>query len=137
MEKINDLFENELSGIIHAYPSIYTKDDVSELLSKLRTAVLYEVAELKPTVNITEIKFQEFVADISRNLERALCDGSIEVYDTGSAEFSISYDNRIEVENIDVLTDNITEELEDILLDQFQQIFGKLITDKDESTDND
>ena len=137
MEKINDLFENELSGIIHAYPSIYTKDDVSELLSKLRTAVLYEVAELKPTVGITELQFQDFRAAVTNSLENKINRGDIEVYDTNSAEFSISYDNRIEVENIDVLTDNITEELEDILLDQFQQIFGKLITDKDESTDND
>jgi hypothetical protein len=134
MEKINELFENELNGIIHAYPSIYTKDDVSELLSKLRTAVLYEASELKPTVGITEMKFQEFAADISRNLERSLCNGQVEVYDTGSAEFSIGYDNKIQIENIDVLTDNITDELHDILLDQFQVHFGKFIVD--ESSDN-
>lgn len=137
MEKINNLFENELNGIIHAYPSIYTKDDVSELLFKLRTAVLYEAAELKPTVGITELQFQDFSIAVTNSLENKINRGDIEVYDTGSAEFSISYDNRIEVENIDVLTDNITEELSDILLDQFQQHFNKLITDKDESTDND
>ena len=134
MEKINDLFENELNGIIHAYPSIYTKDDVTELLSKLRTAVLNEAAELKPTASITEEKFQEFSADVSRNLERALCDGTIEVYDQSSAEFTINYDNRVELENIDVYTDNITDELHDILLDQFQVHFGKFIID--ESSDN-
>ena len=137
MEKINNLFENELNGIIHAYPSIYTKDDVSELLSKLRTAVLYEAAELKPTVGITELEFQEFRAAVTNSLENKINRGEIEMYDTNSAEFSINYDNRIEVENIDVLTDNITEELHDILLSQFQAHFGELITDKDESTDND
>jgi len=128
MEKINDLFESELNGIIHAYPSIYTKDDVSELLSKLRTAVLNEAAKL----SITEEQFQEFAADISRNLERSLCNGQVEVYDTGSAEFSIGYDNRIEIENIEVLTDNITDELNDILLDQFQVHFGKFLTNNPE-----
>jgi hypothetical protein len=132
MEKINDLFENEISGVIHAYPSIYTKDDVSELLSKLRTAVLNEAAELKPTIGLTEDQFQAFASDVNLSLERSLCNGSIEVYDTGSAEFSISYENRIEIENIDVLTDNITDELHDILLSQFQQHFGNLITDKSE-----
>lgn len=137
MEKINDLFEQETNRVLDAFPSIYTKDDVVHLLATLRTQVLFEASALKPTVGITEEQFQEFSADVVRTLDRALCDGSIEVYDTSSAEFSISYDNRIEVENIDVLTDNITEELEDILLDQFQQHFNKLITDKDESTDND
>jgi hypothetical protein len=132
MEKINGLFENEISGVIHAYPSIYTKDDVSELLSKLRTAVLNEAAELKPTIGLTEDQFQAFASDVNLSLERSLCNGSIEVYDTGSAEFSISYENRIEIEHIDVLTDNITDELHDILLSQFQQHFGNLITDKSE-----
>lgn len=129
MEKINELFENELSGIIHAYPSIYTKDDVSELLSKLRTAVLTEAAELKPTVGLTEEQFQEFASDINLSLERSLCNGNIEVYDTGSAEFSISYENKIEIENIDVLTDNITDELHNILLDKFQIHFGKFLVE--------
>ena len=134
MEKINELFENELNGIIHAYPSIYTKDDVSELLSKLRTAVLYEASELKPTVGLTEDQFQAFASDVNLSLERSLCNGNIEVYDTGSAEFSIGYDNKIQIENIDVLTDNITDELHDILLHQFQEHFSKFIVD--ESSDN-
>jgi hypothetical protein len=132
MEKINDLFENELNGIIHAYPSIYTKDDVSELLSKLRTAVLNEAAELKPTASITEEQFQEFAAAVKSSLDRALCDGSTEVYDAGSAEYSISYDNRIELECVDILTDNITDEVDNILLDQFQEHFGKFLINNPE-----
>jgi len=136
MEKINELFENELNGVIHAYPSIYTKDDVSELLSKLRTAVLYEAAELKPTVGITELQFQEFRSAVTNALEQKINRGEIDVFDYSSAEFSISYNNTIEVENIDFNSDAVTEELEDILLDQFQQHFDKLITDKDENTDS-
>jgi hypothetical protein len=135
MDKINELFENELSGVIHAYPSIYTKDDVVELLSKLRTVVLTETADALSKANavsITEELFQEFASDVQNNLERSLCTGSIEVYDTSSAEFSINYDNRIEIENIDVLTDNITDELHDILLDQFQNHFGKFLTNNPE-----
>ncbi len=132
MEKINELFELQVAIVIDAFPSVYTKDDVVSLLTTLRTQVLTEAAELKPTTGITEEQFQEFAADISRNLERSLCNGQVEVYDTGSAEFSISYDNRIEIENIDVLTDNITDELSDILLDQFQVHFGKFLTNNPE-----
>lgn len=136
MEIINNVFDQQIEKIIDSFPSIYTKDDVVTLVSGLRTAVLIEAAELKPTVGITELEFQEFRAAVTNSLENKINRGEIEVYDTNSAEFSINYDNRIEVENIDVLTDNITEELDDILLDQFQQHFNKLIIDKDESTDS-
>lgn len=137
MDKIHDLFELEVLQVVEAFPSIYTKDNVVSLLNVLKTKVLHEVADAlseanKTAAGITEEQFQEFAADVNRKLESSLCNGNIEVYDTGSAEFSISYDNRIEIENIDVLTDNITDELHDILLDQFQQHFGRLITDKSE-----
>ena len=132
MDKINGLFELEILKVVEAFPSIYTKDDVVSLLNVLRTNTLNEAAELKPTVGVTEEQFQEFAADVNRKLESSLCNGNIEVYDQSSAEFSINYENRVELENIDVLTDNITDELHDILLDQFQQHFGNLITDKSE-----
>lgn len=137
MDKINGLFELEILKVVEAFPSIYTKDDVVSLLNVLRTNTLHEAADAlseanKASAGITEEQFQEFAADVNRKLESSLCNGNIEVYDTGSAEFSLTYDNRIEIENIDVLTDNITDELHDILLDQFQQHFGRLITDKSE-----
>jgi hypothetical protein len=132
MDKINELFELQVAIVIDAFPSVYTKDDVISLLTTLRTQVLTEAAELKPTVGLTEELFQEFASDVQNNLERSLCTGSIEVYDTGSAEFSIDYNNRIQIENIDVLTDNITDELHDILLDQFQTHFGKFLTNNPE-----
>jgi hypothetical protein len=132
MEKINELFELQVAIVIDAFPSVYTKDDVISLLTTLRTQVLTEAAELNPIESITEEQFQEFASDVQNNLERSLCNGQIEVYDTGSAEFSIGYDNKIQIENIDVLTDNITDELHDILLDQFQVHFKKFLTNNPE-----
>ena len=130
MDKINNLFDQEITKTVDAFPSIYTKDDVVSLLNTLRTQVLYETADALSKANavsITEELFQEFASDVQNNLERSLCNGSIEVYDSSSAEFSISYDNRLEIEHIDVLTDNITDELHNILLDQFQNHFGKFL----------
>ena len=132
MEKINELFELQVAIVIDAFPSVYTKDDVISLLTTLRTQVLIEVSELNPIESITEEQFQEFASDVQNNLERSLCNGNIEVYDQSSAEFSINYENRVELENIDVLTDNITDELHDILLDQFQVHFKKLLTNNPE-----
>ena len=99
MEKINGLFESEVLKVVEAFPSIYTKDDVVSLLTTLRTQVLTEVSELKPTGGITEELFFAFSADVENQLSRALNDGNIEVYDDSSAEFTINYDNRIELEN--------------------------------------
>jgi hypothetical protein len=132
MDKINNLFDQEITKTVDAYPSIFSKDDVCNLLTALRTNVLMEVSELKPTASITEEQFQAFRECVTNDLERSLCNGNIEVYDTGSAEFSIDYNNTIVIENIDVNTDNITDELDNILLDQFQQHFNNLITDKSE-----
>ena len=137
MDKIHDLFELEVLQVVEAFPSIYTKDNVVSLINVLRTKVLNEVADAlseanKASAGITEEQFQEFAADVNRKLENSLCNGNVEVYDQSSAEFSINYENRVELENIDVLTDNITDELHDILLYQFQQHFGNLLTDKPE-----
>ena len=137
MEKINDLFEQEVIRVNDAFPSVYTKDDVVTLLNALRTNVLYVIADSlseanQRAVGLTEDQFQAFASDVNLNLERSLCNGNIEVYDQSSAEFSISYDNRIQIENIDVLTDNITDELHDILLDKFQEHFGKFLINNPE-----
>ena len=128
MEKINDLFDQEITKTIDAYPSIFSKDNVVNLLSVLRTAVLYEATKLQPTVSITEMDFQEFSCNVTRALERSLNDGTIDVVDNDSAEFTIGYRNTIEIECINVDTESITDELANILLDQFQEYFGKFIT---------
>lgn len=126
METINNLFDQEITKTVDAYPSIYTKDDVVSLLSKLRTVVLTEVSELKPASAITEDKFQEFSESVTKALENAINRGELDVVDYSSAEFNINYHNTIEVENIDVNTDSIVDELATILQDQFVGYFGEL-----------
>jgi hypothetical protein len=128
MEKINNLFDQEITKTVDAYPSIFSKDDVVNLLSTLRTTVLNEVSELQPTTSITELKFQEFSANVRNALDYSFNNGSIDVYDYSSAEFSISYNNTIEIERIDFNSDAVTEELHEIMLTEFQAIFSDLIT---------
>ena len=132
MEKINGLFELEILKVVEAFPSIYTKDDVVSLLTTLRTQVLTEVSELKPTGGITEEKFHEFANDVENQLSRELNNGNIEICDYSSAEFAIDYGNKLELENIDINTDNIIYELNAILLDQFKAHFKESLTDKPE-----
>lgn len=132
METINNLFDQEITKTVDAYPSIYTKDDVVSLLSKLRTVVLTEVSELKPASAITEDRFQEFSESVTKSLENKINRGDIDVYDYSSAEFSINYHNTIEIENLDFNTDSIVDELATILQDQFVGYFGELQTNNEE-----
>jgi hypothetical protein len=134
MEKINDLFDQEITKTVDAYPSIFSKDDVVNLLSSLRTNVLYAANEIKGETikSITDMDFQDFSANVTQALERALNDGTVDVYDYSSAEFSIDYHNTIQIESIDFNTDAVTDELSNILLDQFQESFGKLLTNTEE-----
>lgn len=133
MEKINDLFDVQIAKTIDAYPSIFSKDDVITLLSSLRTDSLHAIHEMLPQPSaylIDEEKFQEFNAAVRSSLERFLESTNTEVIDYDSAEFEIDYDNRIKLENICLNHDAITEELDDILLTQWQEFYGDLKTDE-------
>ena len=135
MDKINNLFDQEITKTLDAYPSIYTKDDVVSLLSSLRTTVLTETAEALSKANsasITDMDFQNFSESVTRELENRINRGDIDVHDYSSAEFSINYHNTIEIEHLDFNSDVITDELSDILLDKFQESFGKLLTNTEE-----
>lgn len=70
MEKINNLFDQEITKTVDAYPSIFSKDDVCNLLSSLRTQVLYEVSELKTSGSTYDVNaINRAVADIIDNLD--------------------------------------------------------------------
>ena len=132
MDKINELFECQIGDAINAFPSVFSKDDVVDILAKLRTNILYAANEIKSATSISEMEFQEFSSDVSRKLERALNDGTIDPVDLDSAEFTIGYHNTIEIERVNVDTESITDELANILLDEFQNKFGKFITSENE-----
>ena len=71
MEKINELFECAIGDAINqTYPSLYTKDDVVSLLSKLRSTVLVEASELKFTGSSYDVDaINRGVADVIDNLD--------------------------------------------------------------------
>ena len=131
MEKIDALFISEINRVLTTFPSIYSNNDVVCLLENLKISIIDELSKVKPTVGITEEQFQEFNANVRHALERVLYDSN-EVINTDSAEFSIDYGNRISIENIDINTDFITEELDEIMLDRFQEAFGELIINNEQ-----
>ena len=128
MTKINDLFDKRVDLVCDNYSSVFTKDDVISMLTCLRAEVLVEATELESyNPSISEMDFQNFSTEITSRLEKSINNGSIDVYDYSSAEFSIGYNNQLSIESIDINSDCITDELSDILLDEFQKSFGKFL----------
>lgn len=134
MEKLNDIFDVEVAKTIDAYPSVFSKDDVIQLITRLRTNAVAEaleasrqLAETERKFFISEMDFQDFSSNVCRALENEINRGNLDVYDYSSAEFSIGYNNELSIESIEFNTDAVTDELSNILLDQFQESFGKFL----------
>jgi RNA binding exosome subunit len=131
MEKILTPFETAINNTINAYPSIYSKDDVIQLLINLKDSTLNNVSlllEENATVSVVnENEFQAFSDEVTNALDHFI--NRNEIIDTDSVEFGIDYDNRITIDNIQLQDDMLCDELRDILLDKFQEAFGKIKTE--------
>jgi hypothetical protein len=92
MEKINNLFDQEITKTVDAYPSIFSKDDVVNLLSALRTNVLMEVSELKPASS------QYNVEAITRGVLDILDGFDFEEYITSEPDLCGSYGSSFTLE---------------------------------------
>lgn len=135
MEEILTPFETAINNTTNAYPSIYSKDDVIQLLINLKDSTLNNVSLLlkeKEKENATlspvnEIEFQDFSDEVTDALDHFI--NHNEIADISTAEFGIDYDNRLRIDHIELKDDIICDELRDILLEKFQKAFGK-ISDK-------
>lgn len=132
MDTIDALFISEINRVLTTFPSIYSNNDVVSLLENLKLTVLDEVKKLNTTSGITEEQFQMFNSNVRHRLERSLCNDSHELIDHSSAEFSIDYHNTIVIDNVDVNVNFIVDELDDILLAEFEESFGFLTTKTEE-----
>jgi len=135
MENINGLFELEVIKVVEAYPSIYTKDDVVVLLNRLRTDVLYAYDASKQSESISSDDVRTFLDNIKDGVECMFNRGNADYIDYSSAEFSVNYDNRIEIENVDLNYDEVTDGLLNVVNAEFDKLFGKLV-DNNENTVN-
>jgi hypothetical protein len=105
--------ENVLEVVQNSVSSIFTKDDVLKLIESIeqeqQTNQVYDLIK----------KLQDLQENISYKFQN-LC--SDEVVDYDSVEFSIGYNNRIEVEDVSLNVDNLT----DIVIDSFSCLIDEL-----------
>ena len=95
-------------------PGFYSVEQVIDLISKI------EEPQAQAPVNLYDL-IEQVCQKVSRRLSNA---NSCDLVDLSSAEFELSYDNRIELSNVEVYTDSIIEDyvqpaLESVLHDLF------------------
>jgi hypothetical protein len=94
VDKITNWFTAESDSVNHSFPSIYTKDDVNKLLSKLKDSILEESEE--PTVGVfDDEKINKIAEGIFDELENEGTD-IVDDYD-----LSMSY-REVELDRIDL-----------------------------------
>lgn len=109
MKSIENTFELKRDAVIASPSTIFSRADVIVMLEELQAVVLNcleEAREEKKPKTTSRL-------DILQAFERELEDTRYGEYiDHDSAEFNISYDNRIELSNINIDLDEITSALE-------------------------
>ena len=117
IEQVSSELKRSQEFVNNSFPSVYTKQDVIHLLDEfadtITTYVFENAKEEKPSNRINPEVLQELqsalIEAINSKIERL---DSNEVVDFDSASFEISYNNQLELESIDYVSDNITSEVE-------------------------
>jgi len=67
---------------------------------------------------------QDLAEEIAERIERTLDQNSSDLVDTDSAEFSMNYDNRVELDNADI---NVSE-----IMDHVASVLNRFVVDEEE-----
>jgi hypothetical protein len=125
---MNEIFELNQLDVINSPASFFSKEDVLKIINTIH----FKINQLPKYQNLEEPnaiqaalpsdKFAEFTSKVREKLYYYL--DSNEIVDLNSAEFEISYDNRIELTRVHVDLDSWTEEFDMYMLDTFTDVFG-------------
>ena len=122
---LDRVFSFAVEEVRSSFPSVYTKDDVEQVLMKFKVAADEVIAADKPDEAVAgyfhnaEDAAEVIQAFIRRNLSNMSAD---ELVDYDSAEFTINYGNTLELESIDLCNyENIVDELTDGLVELLEE----------------
>lgn len=123
MDEIFDIYNQQIG---QSKSSIFTKEDVLKLFSEFYSNLAKRVPKAQPKeLAINAEQFDRFQDNIITRLSVIIADSS-DIVDYTSAEFTLGYDNKVELESVEIYTDVITDFVNDILLDEFETNFGKV-----------
>ena len=111
MDFLNTNFELTKEQVNASLSCIYSKEDVLNIIESLKQKTL---TAFEDNINhIQGINKNELIDIFSSAFEHEL--GRGDYVDIDSAEFSMSHDNRVELEFVNLLSDDITDTARDVL----------------------
>lgn len=114
MQTIQTVFDTQIEQVRTSPASLFTKDDVCNLLSDFEKRIAAAQSQLKGLEDLKNSISQQYQEEIEDT-------DSDQLIDFDSAEFSIGYDNRIEIDSIDINKDAIMAKFNRVLDNIFNQ----------------
>lgn len=121
---MEEIFDNKIARIDGEMTSIYSKEDVIKMINELQARVKEHISTPAIT-EANELMFQELNSNVKSRLYQYFNNTDLVDYD--SAEFEIEYNNQLVLNNVNVDLDSWADEFDDIMLEEYQSIFGNPI----------
>ena len=127
--KIKVMYTNiqqAVASVQNAFPSIYTKDDVIKLLESI------EIQQSSGKLSNEQI--EELTQSIQEKVSRAIRNFDTgDIVDNSTAEFSIGYNNTLELDSVDVDLNSLDDEIESTIESTVTEFFER---DSDNEEEN-
>lgn len=117
--------EQTVAAVKNAPGSMYTREDVISLLSKL------DVATTSESVGLSAAQMKGLIKAIAEKIEENCEDLSSDYVDHSSASFSLNY-NEIELDSVDLDTNSIARDVVDGLEDRITEFFEDFVEEAEE-----
>lgn len=111
------VFEAQVAEVENAFPSLFTKEDVIKVLRSLQQNLEFPEDDAPSAGFFTQEIADKLQEEITSRFKKRL--GSIpdsDIVDEDSIEFSL-YGRTIEIDSIELNTDTIADELEEVVSD--------------------
>ena len=99
--------------------------NVIKLFNEMQASLVEYIPDEPKITEATELMFQDLNSNVKSRLYQFFDQNNLVDYD--SAEFEIDYNNQLILSNVNVDFDSWTDEFDDIMLEEFQSIFGNPI----------
>ena len=124
---IDQALKDQLFDVGNSFPSIFSKDDVKHQLEEFGYGLITIIMEMKEEKSSRSISL-EGVEELSTLLMKSITQkvdrlDSEEVVDFSSACFNIAYNNTIEIDSIDYMSDDIISKVEEAVDEVLRDFF--------------
>lgn len=120
--------QETVASVQNAPGSMYTREDVISLLNKIQVPTASAKIDQQVIKDLFDA-IRDEVKDNASNLD------SSDVVDSSTAEFSLNY-NEVQLDSVDIDTDNIADAVVRGLYDTIEEFFMNLNEEEDESEED-